>query len=116
MWHLRTNKEGRWALFRPYEWSLFNYLLDRKGEKVTSSEAHLYLEQKLSISRASVINKLQDWHKDGLIERIDGTGKGGVHGKYTMNKTPEEAQHYIANLLLKSLNNALTKINVEQLP
>lgn len=102
-------------MFKPYEWALFNYLLDMKDLEIKSAEAHLYLEQKHKISRASVIFKLQEWEKDGLLDVITGTGKGGVHSKWIMRKTPQEAQRHIANLLLKSLNDALTKVMVTQL-
>ena len=114
MWHLRTDKEGRWALFRPYEWYLFNYMLEMKDEIVSTLHAWKYLTEikHIQISRASVINKLKDWAKDGLLTTTDASGKGGLRKDYTMIMTPEEAQIHIANKLLDSLDNALTLISI----
>ena len=118
MWHLRTDKEGRWALFRPYEWALLNYMLEMKDEVVPTGQAWRYIVETkgIKISRATIINKLTGWAKEGLLTTTDASGKGGVRKDYTMIMTPEEAQLHIANRLLKSLDNALTKVKIEQLP
>ena len=87
-------------------------LIERQGEPITSGEAFTYLVTKksLKISRASVIFKLQEWGKDGLLDASNGTGKGGVHGIWTLNKTAEEVQHHIARKLLKAMNGALPNV------
>lgn len=105
-------------MFRPYEWALLNYMLEMKDEIVPTGQAWRYIVETkgIKISRASIIFKLTDWAKDGLLTTTDASGKGGIRKDYTMIKTAEEAQLHIANKLLKSLNDALTKITVEQLP
>ena len=117
MWNLRTDKESRWALFRPYEWALLNYMLEMKDEIVSTAQAWKYITEtkKINISRASVINKMTDWAKDGLLTTTDASGKGGLRKDYTMIMTRKEAQRHITNILLKSINGVFPKIIVAQL-
>ena len=117
MWKLRTDKEGRWALFRPYEWYLFNYMIDMKDEVVSTVQAWEYLVKvkSLQISRASVIHKMKDWAKDGLLTTTDASGRGGLRKDYTMIMTREEADRHVVNKLLKSINGVFPKLIVAQL-
>lgn len=113
MWTLRTDKKGKWAIFKPYEYKLLQILHRQKGSAMTTGEAHEMLEtEKITISRASVIQKLQEWAEDGLIETANETAKGGVRAKYTMNKTQREIQQHIASRFVDKLNEALPNVLV----
>lgn len=112
MWKIDTGKKGRWALFKPYEWELFNYATFNKDKEFSTKDAHLALKEK--VSRASIIIKLQEWAKQGLLATSKTSGKGGIRDNYIMIKSRVEAEQHIANLIIKSLNEALKSVIVGQ--
>lgn len=112
---LDTDKEGLAAIFREWQVPLVEELFNRK---LTSSEAHRLLKEldvrtsrkvRGSVSRASVINFLNDMVDLGLLGYTEVSGKGGWGRRYEMTLTREEFAHKITGLFVAKLLEAFPK-------
>ena len=56
-----------------------------------------------TISRASVINFLEDMREAGVLKGVERTGKGGYHWIYSPAMDEAEFKQYIARTILESL-------------
>jgi predicted transcriptional regulator len=56
-----------------------------------------------SISRASVINFLEDAVENGLIEKHEVTGKGGHRGIYSSSKDKQATKEYLQTIFKNRL-------------
>jgi predicted transcriptional regulator len=75
-------------------------------EGVNSRTAWLKVNESLSgdtISRASIINFLEDMREMGVLDAEDRTGKGGHQYVYKMGMDEKQFKLYIAATLIKNL-------------
>ena len=56
-----------------------------------------------TISRASIINFLEDMREAGVLKGVERTGKGGHHGVYSPAMDEAEFKQFIVMTLLESL-------------
>jgi len=56
-----------------------------------------------TISRASIINFLEDMRKVGVLKGVERTGKGGHRWVYSPAMDESEFKQYIARTILESL-------------
>ena len=56
-----------------------------------------------SISRASIINFLEDMREAGVLKGVERTGKGGHHWVYSPGMNEAEYKQYIGRTILESL-------------
>ena len=105
-----TDKEGLHTLFRPYQALLLEHLWEINRESrvgVNSRQAHRYmLDKPEKISRASVINFLNDMVDEGILNYEEKTGKGGYHRIYYPKMDREEFSFYVTKLIKKKLSEA----------
>jgi len=112
---LDTTKNGLASIFKEWQVPLVEELLI--SEPMGSKEAYEYLgkigvkgQKELgSISRASVINFLNDLVDKGLLDFSLVTGKGGHRRIYTMAMTREEFAHKIIGKFVNKLIEAFPK-------
>ncbi len=100
------NQKGLRRIFRYWQINILMYLWEIQ-EPVKSKDVHLYLEQKGShstrgtrntVSRASVINFLNNLVAEGVVTYEEDTGKGGYHRIYSLaerSKTREGFKNYV---------------------
>jgi len=105
-----TDKEGLHTLFRPYQALLLEHLWELNRESrvgVKSSQAHRYmLDKPEKISRASVINFLNDMVDEDILDYEEKTGKGGYHRVYYPKMDRAEFSVYVTELIKKKLSEA----------
>lgn len=100
------NQTGLRRIFRAWQVEIMEYLWETQ-ETVKSVDVYLYLEQKgihstrgtrNTISRASVINFLNDLVAEGIVTYTEDTGLGGYHRIYSLaerSKTREGFKNYV---------------------
>ena len=94
-----TTKNELEMYYREWEVPLYTKLLKEELE-MNSKMAWMFLLDELepqTISRASVINSLNDNVKEGILKYREETGKGGHHRIYSRNMTLDELWGYLAN-------------------
>jgi len=72
------------------------------GSKVVMDRVNAELQGK-TISRASVINFLEDMREMGVLNGVEKTGKGGHRWIYSPAMNEAEFKQYIARTILESL-------------
>ncbi|MFP3952429.1 MAG: hypothetical protein ACLFVP_09865, partial [Candidatus Bathyarchaeia archaeon] len=95
-------------VFKDYEILALETLWQNPEHMFSSLEVTEAVNEKLaargdSISRASIINFLQDIAEQGILERDTTTGKGGHRGIYQSNYTKKELRKFIIRAVLKKL-------------
>jgi predicted transcriptional regulator len=96
------------SVFKPWEQVCFQALWVQ-GE-ASSREVYEYVHKGISVSRASVINFLNDMVERGFIDYREVTGKGGYKRIYKTNALSgdySELQRTICDLVLMHLRNHL---------
>lgn len=73
-----SEEEGLEKIFKDWEISILNYLWSRKG-KQSSREVHEHVNKvdNIKVSRASIINFLNQMVDEGFLDSETSTGKGG---------------------------------------
>lgn len=97
------------SVFKSWEMACFQALWVIP-DGASSREVYEYVNKGLSVSRASVINFLNDMVERGLIDYSEVTGKGGYRRIYRTNKYSKdlrELQRTICNIVVIHLRNHL---------
>lgn len=100
-----TSQKGFRAVLKDYQ-EIAMKTLWKSSEGLNSRKTWEAVNEKLTpetISRASVINFLESMRKQGVLNGVEHTGKGGHHWVYTPAMDESEYKHYIAETLIKSL-------------
>jgi len=100
-----TQKSGLDVVFIPYQAILMRTFWNTPDLKMVSRVAWEKTNDEMpkgdSISRASIINFLNDMVDEGLLGFIERTGKGGHHRVYSANLTEHE---FWAKLAAETMN------------
>ena len=67
-WQYDTEKEGLATVFFDYEIEALRLLWSKKGEYLSSRQVWQHLNEKLKISRASIINSLNRMARAGILD------------------------------------------------
>lgn len=112
---LDTQKPGLCALFLPYKAAILKHLyettefMSHEGAQ-GSGELFDWLNQNAKrlgirkMSRASVINGLNDLVDQGILKWLDATGKGGHHRLYSVFLSYEGFEHLICTTFSDKMN------------
>ena len=106
-WRYDSNKQGLETVFFDYEVEALRLLWGRGGEYLTSREVCQHVNEKLKISRASIINSLFRMKNLGILEYKETTGKGGHRGLYAAAMSEAEVRKRIAEDLTHSIKKNL---------
>lgn len=107
---LRTDKSGLMAVFKAWQVPLIEQLLE--GQPMNSREAWQFLEENDvktgkkeygTVSRASVINFLNDLVDQGLLDYTVESGRGGFHRIYEMILTREAFAYKVMGAFVEKL-------------
>ena len=78
---------GLYKVFKDYQVEAMRFIWANGDEGVTSRIVHREVNEKLaggkSISRASIINFLNDMVDEGFLDYVEESGKGGYHRVYS---------------------------------
>ena len=88
-----TEKKGLEMIYHEWEVPLYEKLLTEENLEMISRTAWQFLLEELepqTISRASVINSLNDNVEKGILKFREETGKGGYHRIYSRKMTLKE--------------------------
>ena len=100
------SKEGLEKVLRDYQIEALNIIwnIDKKG--LTSREVYQAVNRSLgdkTISRASIINFLNDMCDEGVLKYEEETCKGGTRRKYFTGLDEKGFKKHIAKVVFKSL-------------
>ncbi|MEE9506855.1 MAG: hypothetical protein V3V98_06900 [Thermoplasmata archaeon] len=100
--------------FKPYGAEMLRELWRRKGQKGASSRVmYDHLKDKgYEVSRASVIQELNNFVALGIVSYETATGKGGHHRVYSATMTEEEFWVWLARRTCDTLINASNMPNL----
>jgi len=109
-----TGKKGLETVFLDYQVEVWRHVWRKPSHQVFSLDAWEAVNRALAprtVSRASVINFLNGMADEGLLERGEASGKGGMKGTYTAipNVSDSEAalKYTLRQRLLGSLREEL---------
>jgi predicted transcriptional regulator len=102
-WQYDSKKQGLATVFFDYEIETLRLLWSKSGEFLTSRQVWQHVSEKMSISRASIINSLNRMVKMGVLDYNEVTGKGGHRGLYSAAKGEGELRERIADELSHSI-------------
>ncbi|MBD3205176.1 hypothetical protein GF319_02385 [Candidatus Bathyarchaeota archaeon] len=102
-----TAEEGFEMVLKDYQELALRYLWRLDGEGASSRDVWMQVNEDLkggrSISRASIINFLNDMVDEGVLSYTETTGKGGHRRIYSAKYNEAEYKQYIARTVLKNL-------------
>lgn len=99
--------DGLSKVFRDYEEIALRLVWEKGVEGVTSRDAWLHTNEALeggkTISRASIINFLNDMVEEGVLDYTEITGKGGYRRVYRPKLEESEFKKALAETMISSL-------------
>ncbi len=93
--------EGLLMFFKPWQIKCMNALWSNSEGK---SSRYVWEVVKDEISRASVINFLEEMTRNGLLSKNEITGKGGHRGIYKPVYDEQGTREYLRNIFKERLN------------
>lgn len=106
-WKFDSSQHGLATVFFDYEVEALRLLWSRRGEYLTSREACQHVNEKMKISRASIINSLNRMKNSGILDYKETTGKGGYRGLYAASMGEAEVRRRIVEELTQSIRKNL---------
>jgi len=104
---LDPSKTGLEKVLRDYQIEALKIVWDNANRGVTSREVYAAVNKSLenvkTISRASIINFLNEMCDDGVLKYQEETCKGGMRRKYFPGLDEEGFKRYIAKTVFESL-------------
>ena len=102
---LDTGKENLEMFFKDGQVEALRYLWSIQPDGANSRTVWTNVNDSLqgSISRASIINYLNDMVEESLLTYTETTGKGGHHRVYQMKYGETEFKQHIAGLIITKL-------------
>lgn len=98
---------GLSKVLKDYQEEALRYVWKKGDEGVISREAWQHVNTQFdgekTISRASIINFLNDMVDEGVLDYHEQTGKGGYHRVYKPKLDESEFKKYVAVTVLESL-------------
>ena len=105
MFELDTGEKGLSMFFKGWQLKVFKYLWSIQPSGANSREVWSHIQETMPepMSRASVINFLQDMAEKGVLNQELKTGKGGHHGIYYHKYSESEFKQYLAEHIISKL-------------
>lgn len=109
MWIVfNTKKQGLETVMRDYSVMAMRFLWERGEEGAISREIWLHvnkllMEKERSISRATIINVMNDMVDAGILNYKEKPGKGGYHKIYSPAFDEEGFKEHIARQIIEKL-------------
>ena len=101
------SSEGLSKVLKDYQEEALRYVWEKGDDGVISREAWQHVNRQFngdkSISRASIINFLNDMVDEGVLDYDEQTGKGGYHRVYKPKLDESSFKKYLAMTVLESL-------------
>ena len=101
---LDLTETGLEMFFKPYQIAALD-LLWNSDEHLSSREVWEKVNESLpgTISRASIINFLNESVENGLLDFVETTGKGGYRRLYTSKWSKDETSKYLSKIVQDQL-------------
>jgi len=98
------SKSGYEMFFKPYQVLALRYLWTAESGAI-SREIWDHVNEQLqgSISRASIINSLNAMVDNGMLDYVEGTGRGGHHRIYSHRYSETRLKEYLASRFIGRL-------------
>jgi len=105
MFELDAREKGLPMFFKGWQLKVLEYLWGIQPSGANSREVWSHLQNTMPepVSRASVINFLQDMSEKGVLTQELKTGKGGHQGIYYHKYNEQAFKQYIAEYVIRKL-------------
>ena len=104
---LDPKASGLSKVFKDYQREALRFIWKNEGKGLTSRMVYSHVNDRLdggkSISRASIINFLNDMVDDGVLDYVEETGKGGYHRVYSAKLDEAGFKRGLAESVVSSL-------------
>ena len=101
------SSEGLSKVLKDYQEEALRYVWEKGDDGVISRDAWQHVNRQFNgdktISRASIINFLNDMVDEGVLDYDEQTGKGGYHRVYKPKLDESSFKKYLAMTVLESL-------------
>ncbi len=97
------SSRGFEMFFKPWQVISIKHLLSIRPEGANSREVWEYVNSKTKISRASIINYLNDMVDEDILSYTEKTGKGGYHRVYVIKFDEGGLKEYLAKEIITKL-------------
>ncbi len=98
---------GLSKVLREYQREALRFIWNSEGKGLTSRMVHSQVNERLdggkSISRASIINFLNDMVDEGVLDYVEESGKGGYHRVYSAKLDEVGFKRSLAESFVSSL-------------
>ena len=101
-----TSGQGLAMVLKDYQEEALRYIWEKKGEGASSRDVWSQVNKRLknrSISRASIINFLNEMVDESVLNYTEITGKGGHRRIYSIKLDEGQFKQYVAETVLKNL-------------
>jgi len=97
------SSKGFEMFFKPWQVTSIKYLLSIRPEGANSRKVWEYVNSKTKISRASIINYLNNMVDEDILSYTEETGKGGHHRVYVIKFDEGGLKEYLAKEMITKL-------------
>lgn len=104
------SEKGYLMFFKPWQIEALNHLKKIYPEGANSRQVTKTVNNTTKISRASVINFLNELVDEELLNYTETTGKGGHHRIYSMKGTEQEFKQILIQRIVTKLRNEFPRI------
>jgi Fe2+ or Zn2+ uptake regulation protein len=101
-----ASKQGLRAVLKGWEEQALRVFWENPGGEFSSKEVCIRVNERLgggSISRASIINFLEEMTSAGILRKREITGKGGYRGIYSQAMNESGFRAFIAETMIECL-------------
>ncbi len=98
-----TTKTDLETIMTPWKADSLRYLWSKEGDVVTTKDLWEHIYPLYKISRASLRQFLKRMTTAGVLENRPQTGKGGIHGRYSIKLNEEDFKEEVAQIVLDKL-------------
>lgn len=99
---LETDKQGFEMFFKPWQIEALRVLWSH-SEGANSATVWKQVNENTLISRASIINYLNDMVDEGILNYTEVSGKGGYHRVYQLDLTETQLREHLVKLFTAKL-------------
>lgn len=98
-----TTKTGLETLMVAWRAEVLRYIWSRGGESFINREVWEHVSPLYGVSRTSINQFLKRLTEMGLLKNRPVTGRGGIHGNYSLKLSEEAFGRYVARTILNKL-------------
>ena len=98
-----TTKTDLETIMMPWKAEALKHMWSKGGDVVTTRNLWEHIHPLYKISRTSINQFMKSMTEAGVLENTPQTGKGGIHGRFSLNLDEEDFKGEVARTVLNKL-------------